>query len=595
MIGRFSKAARSVWSFHLLGRACIFSVLMLPVCDLGAEGSGGLELENTVRRLDLAGEWRIRFADEPDFSDPSLNDEQWQSIPVPSNWRDLRDYDGRAWYRKHFQLSIDASRDAYAIYIGSIGTANEIYVNGHFLGRRGSIDESEAHWYDLPVSYTVPAQALRAGDNVVAVRVRGYYAHFSEGITAGPVLLDDFREVQRMRALRDAKELSFSAVFVLVALYFLLFFVRVPQIRSHLYFGIFMLMLAAYVTLRVPLVHEMADDFLLLKRLEYIVLFLLPAPFVLFWAHLHFGSVRPWHVPLVLVWVLFACVPFLGSRVIVWSNALGYWMIALAPVSLVIAGSLAWKAFRGHAESRIIVGGVFVLLLTILNDSLMDRSIIESFRMSSYGTVALVAAISISLVQSFVHMQRESDATLERLRELDRLKSSFVGNLTDSLLEPAKTISAYVGSLDGDSGSREAVYQSLRSSGESLARLLDRVLLLSQLQSGGLRSDGEVLKGERLEQLLGNRSLPAEIAIRCNPELLRTAWQILEEWAGGNVEVSPIGAPVKQLALVARGHPERAEPAISRQVLREIARAFGGNMIESDQWTLQLLIPVLSS
>ena len=99
------------------------------------------------------------------WADPALDDASWRTIRVPALWetQGYAGMDGVVWYRTSFTLDAsDAARGA-TLALGPIDDDDVTWVNGVEVGRtRG---------YNVERRYAVPASALRAGANVLAVRV----------------------------------------------------------------------------------------------------------------------------------------------------------------------------------------------------------------------------------------------------------------------------------------------------------------------------------------------------------------------------------------------------------------------------------------
>ena len=96
---------------------------------------------------------------------PNLDDAAWARITVPSLWENAGypDLDGVAWYRTTFTLAAADLARPVALSLGPIDDDDITWVNGVEVGRtRG---------YNVPRTYSVPRAALRAGANVIAVRV----------------------------------------------------------------------------------------------------------------------------------------------------------------------------------------------------------------------------------------------------------------------------------------------------------------------------------------------------------------------------------------------------------------------------------------
>ena len=98
------------------------------------------------------------------WADPALDDRAWQPIRVPAYWESqgYPGLDGVAWYRVDFTLDSSEVRSA-ALTIGAIDDDDVTWVNGVEVGRTSG--------YNVRRSYNIPATALRAGRNVLAVRV----------------------------------------------------------------------------------------------------------------------------------------------------------------------------------------------------------------------------------------------------------------------------------------------------------------------------------------------------------------------------------------------------------------------------------------
>ena len=105
--------------------------------------------------------------DETGYSSPGLDDTHWPYMKLPGLWEQaglgLDDLDGIVWFRKVIEISdADAGRAA-VLDLGKIDDNDETYVNGTKVGATNSYSEHRR--------YTVPAGVLRAGKNVIAVRV----------------------------------------------------------------------------------------------------------------------------------------------------------------------------------------------------------------------------------------------------------------------------------------------------------------------------------------------------------------------------------------------------------------------------------------
>lgn len=116
------------------------------------------------------------------WADPALDDASWATMRVPGPWEEAGypGLDGVAWYRKTFELTAAEAGQPVTLALGPIDDDDITWVNGVEVGRTSG--------YNIPRVYTVPASALRAGPNVIAVRV--YDGGGGGGITGpGPIEL----------------------------------------------------------------------------------------------------------------------------------------------------------------------------------------------------------------------------------------------------------------------------------------------------------------------------------------------------------------------------------------------------------------------
>jgi sialate O-acetylesterase len=151
-----------------------------------AIGVGGFS-QDKEKRVSLSGDWRFMLGDNMKFARPEHNDADWEQIYVPSSWQEegFRNYNGYAWYRKVFDITFE-SKDELYLELGRIDDADEVYINGHFIGRTGGFPPDYFTAYNYERRYFVPQEHLKKnGKNVIAVRV--YDEGGEGGIVSSPV------------------------------------------------------------------------------------------------------------------------------------------------------------------------------------------------------------------------------------------------------------------------------------------------------------------------------------------------------------------------------------------------------------------------
>ncbi len=144
-------------------------------------------------KVDLSGEWAFSTGDDAAWAKPDFDDTDWDVIHAPALWDRFgyEDYDGFGWYRRHFTAPERAARRPLIVEIGGVDDDDWVYINGRLVGQgRGC--------YKRRV-YRVPPGVVRAGDNVIAVRI--YDGAMGGGLAVGPIVV-------REETLADRVEIS---------------------------------------------------------------------------------------------------------------------------------------------------------------------------------------------------------------------------------------------------------------------------------------------------------------------------------------------------------------------------------------------------
>jgi sialate O-acetylesterase len=97
---------------------------------------------------------------------PNFDARAWPRMPLPSPWETqpgLATYDGIVWFRKEIDLPAALAGQPLTLVLGKIDDADSTWFNGAKVGATTG--------YGLLRTYQVPAALVRAGRNVIAVRV----------------------------------------------------------------------------------------------------------------------------------------------------------------------------------------------------------------------------------------------------------------------------------------------------------------------------------------------------------------------------------------------------------------------------------------
>lgn len=116
---------------------------------------------------DLIAELLDENGENPkDRSAFNLNTSIWDEVQVPGHWEntEIGAVDGVIWFRKEFELQAGGAVGAATLHLGPIDDSDETWVNGVKVG-------GETAKWDMFRTYRVPANTLKAGKNIIAVKI----------------------------------------------------------------------------------------------------------------------------------------------------------------------------------------------------------------------------------------------------------------------------------------------------------------------------------------------------------------------------------------------------------------------------------------
>jgi sialate O-acetylesterase len=110
---------------------------------------------------------------EQGWAKSDFDDSNWKTMPVPGAWEKSAhlNIDGAVWFRKEVDVPADWAGKDLELTLGKIDDSDITYFNGEQIGDTGG---------DLAIfvhrDYHVPGKLVKAGKNVIAVRVFDYRA-----------------------------------------------------------------------------------------------------------------------------------------------------------------------------------------------------------------------------------------------------------------------------------------------------------------------------------------------------------------------------------------------------------------------------------
>jgi sialate O-acetylesterase len=149
--------------------------------EIGIKNFVDYELDFEVRKIEYnkkLKEWAAKFnnfapeltAKTIKWKEVDYDDSDWGKITLPNFITTKYDIN---WVRKTIEISTDMAKKDLILTIGAVDDCDETFFNGVKIGSVGiTVDD---HW-QVVRKYKIPASLIKAGKNVIAIRVFNYYA-----------------------------------------------------------------------------------------------------------------------------------------------------------------------------------------------------------------------------------------------------------------------------------------------------------------------------------------------------------------------------------------------------------------------------------
>ncbi|MFD2941124.1 sialate O-acetylesterase [Flavobacterium notoginsengisoli] len=110
----------------------------------------------------------VSMENEEQFKNPNFQDKNWPEIKVPSLWENqqIGNIDGIVWMRKTIVLTAEQAKKEAVLHLAKVDDEDQTYINGIQIGTN--------NLWDAKRIYKIPANVLKEGTNVIAVRITDY-------------------------------------------------------------------------------------------------------------------------------------------------------------------------------------------------------------------------------------------------------------------------------------------------------------------------------------------------------------------------------------------------------------------------------------
>jgi len=316
----------------------------------------------------------LNLEEAENFLSINYDDSNWKNFYAPGSWENspYQQHRGPVIYRLTFFLD-KVPENQFAFYLG-YGIDNDwTYINGHFLGHNGILEKIETYTaYDVQRFYLVPISALQPGKNVLAIVIKPYSR---VGIFHGNILIGPVHLIKDTLLLENLILSIFLGIYSLVGFSFLLLAIRSPKEKVNWGFSLFILFFTIYFFIRSHLKFSISLDYLLLKRLEIIVIAIAPNFFLYFL--LNFFNIKHTRLHFTFYGISFLSILLLmvAPENKHWSSILFY---LLQPSWIFLMGLSLWiliKNFSKHPDAKSMTISIGLVILALLYDIFVSRQI----------------------------------------------------------------------------------------------------------------------------------------------------------------------------------------------------------------------------
>lgn len=459
-------------------------------------GASGLGAQT---RLELGGDgaavWRMSLHDSPANALPELDATRWKVVEMPVNLARLGAKPGEGvWLRTEFDITIERTRNL-ALRLGPVYDHDRVYLNGVRIGASAS---EGASGYGRPRLYTLPAGLLRPGGNTLALRLEGQFPALI-GLRGVPTIEPVQAAAWSLWSVQ-ARQLAFAGIYFAVGFFFLILYLKVPELREYRWFGLLAMIFALHQFLVNEWRFEIADVFLVWKVLEQLTYIALPPLY--FYFHVNFFDAEALRIKtsrfrldlnlrrLGRIYSL----AHLGAGVAIlvlfhpvwWDRIITVWFLFNAPFFLYFAGDAFRRALGEFERDAIVLSiGVGLMLLITAHFYAVERGWLEGPAYFEEGILLFVLFVAFALTYRLIELQTEVDERQERLETVNVMRDRVFSYLNSFIHEPTREITDKARQiLQAGGPTREAklAASSLEKDLEQLQASLDDILELARLE-----------------------------------------------------------------------------------------------------------------
>ncbi|MGB8320053.1 MAG: SpoIIE family protein phosphatase [Ignavibacteriaceae bacterium] len=374
---------------------------------------------NTKSILYFTSGWKFSPEFSSGWNTPEFNDTGWQEVNTMQNSSFPPNWNGKGWFRLHFNYDSSLFNKAVYLHIWSAGR-QEIYLDGNFIAKLSDwrhpkvVTLNPWHNHVLAIKYinTDPAYYKNAG--------------FKEGFRTGLGNVDDIMksDLQDLRRYSN-EQMFFTAITLAFGLLHLILFLFNRQFKENLIYSVFLFIYAASIFMDYQSSLASSITELILTLRIHRVLMSLTQVLVL---PVLYSILKQKHGK--FFWIIIAY--FLFAVIAAVIKPINNFIFLQAGMILVLVESfrIITNALRQKTEGVwIIAAGFAILFIFSFYDWLLDLNLINMIGNFNngyvYGTIGLFICMSVFLSKSFARSNQKI-ILQEKLNQEQEIENKFL-------------------------------------------------------------------------------------------------------------------------------------------------------------------------
>jgi hypothetical protein len=372
-------------------------------------------------------------------------------------------YGGMLVYEVFLEFDRMPDNDELVISPAVIDGPDITYLNGRLLGRTGVADNPRQAYYDRMRVYPVPQTLVNPeGYNRLTIFTWSSNPGHPGTITRSGFTVGSMKKFREVVVRKETLPRAMAAVFIIISSYFLIIYVF--SRKDVEYFMLFMLLnnTAVYILFRSQLKYFFFDDFLLMKRLEYIALILF-APLIMSFVYFYFpdrGKIfdivgRVLYRLYLVFSVCALCVPLLSSNYDVWAGfhnpyVMSSWIVPLGYMFAVLFRETWHFVHRTEMSSYdalfLILSFVMVIFAGVYDIKGIYGFVYGITWLSLSVFMLMLIVVSLTFLRT-LRMNRDLVLLAQGLERTYKVQGDFLQNISAEMKKPLESINELAGSL----------------------------------------------------------------------------------------------------------------------------------------------------